>query len=411
MKNKASIFSSLLVLALTMLVSVSAQAQTFHAIDISGPVTAYKMADCGQNGLITIDGVPIVIAAGVDLAFIDGGVTAVDGSGIIRTNQISRSETYQVIGSGRRFRAYLDSNGRIRQWVTVTTPTTSRALIITGIVNAKSADSITINNLTFKIAAGTTVNATADANKIVRLSGTFNSSNELSGTVAVTDDPFVKAKICASPFSQSGGNLVNSLTVDQPILTNPLYLQGPNVFTSTGLSVCDQSVGSVLFGFVNTPIAANFRIPAPETIDQQVYGCYEFSFDQTGWIVGIKKLTTAELPTGVAAQIATGQKPEVVCGSVANFTPAPEFTTPTSLSETAQRGSLRIGVPGNGSFNFTIGARQKLTNQELLTVGAKVCVTPVYEPAGPSATPLLPGEPSPVRLFQLMNGTKVTLEP
>ena len=411
MKNRVSICNSLLVLGLTILISVSVQAQTFHAIDISGPVTAYKIADCGQNGLITINGVPIVIAAGVDLAFIDSGLTVIDGGGILRMNQISRSEIHQVVGTGRRFRAYLDASGRIRQWVTVTTPTSSRALIITGIINAMTSDTITINNLPFKIAAGTTIGATVDPNKVVRLSGTFNTNNELSGAVTVTDNPFVTAKICASPFSQSGGNLGNSLLPDQPILTNPLSVQGPNVFVGSGLSVCDQSVGSVSFGFVNTPIAANFRLPAPGTINQQVYGCFEFSFDQIGWIVGIRKLGTTELPTVVADQIGIGQKPEVVCGPVANFTAAPEFSTPTSLSETAQRGSLRIGVPGNGSFNFTIGPKQKLTNQELLTTGANVCIAPVVEPAGPSSVPLLPGEAAPVRLFQLRNGTTVTLAP
>lgn len=410
MKNRFSICSSLLVLALTILFSASAYAQVFNPIDISGPVTAYKPADCGQNGSITINGTPITIAAGVDLAFIDLGLTAVGANGAIFLNQLSRSEVYQVIGTGRRFRAYVDSSGRIRMRVLVSSPTTSRTMIVTGIVNDKTSDSITINKLTFKIAAGTTINVTPDPSKLVQITGAFNANNELSGTVTVNSNPLVTAKICACPFSQSGGALLNPLVPEEGRLTNPLSILGPNVFVSSGLSVCDQVLGSVLFGFVNTPVAANYRIPAPDLIDQAVYGCFEFTFDQFGWIAGIRKLSAAELPAGVGDQIAKGEKPEVVCGTVANFTPAPEFSTPTSLSEGAQQGSLRIGVPGNASFNFIIGTRQKLTNQELLVVGKNVCVAPFYDPAGPSPSAVTPGEAAPVRAFRLMSGTKVTMQ-
>lgn len=387
MKNKFSICSSLLVLALTMLFSVSVQAQVFDPIDITGLVTAYKPADCGQSGSITIDGVTFTIAAGVDLTFIDAGGLTVDGSGAL-VSTIVRSEAYQVIGTGRRFRAYLESTGRIRMWVLVTSPvtltSTNRTLTITGVVNATTANSITVNNVTFN-APGHGV--TAGPNKVL-ITGTFNSNNELLGIV-VNTKPYVTAQICACPFSESGGSLINPLVPDQPVA---------NIIN--GGTVCDQAPGIVRYGFVNTNTAANFPIPAPGVIDQQVYGCLEFSFDQFGWVAGIKKLSPAALPTEIAsdaAKIAAGEKIEVVCGKVANFTPATASAT----------GSLRLGVTGNASFAFTIGTNQTLVNQAALIQGTNVCVFPAVEPAGPSAVLAIPGTQAPVRLFQLFGKTPV----
>lgn len=439
MKNKFSICSSLLVLALTILFSVSVQAQVFNPIDITGFVTDYSPADCGKSGSITIGAingsganpVKFTIAAGVDLTFSDAGGLAVDANGILVPTTV-RSAVNQVVNSVRRFQAYLDNTGRIRLRLSASGPgsgTTARFLDITGIVNAfvpataGSTGSITINNVKFTIAAGTTINVSVGqfvripeapptgllpAQLIDRLL-VFNANNELSRPlfpVVNTADPYVTTQICASPFFETGGALLpNSITFEQPVA---------NIIN--GGTVCDQSPGRVLYGFVNTIVAPNFPIPAPGVIDQQVYGCLEFSFDQFGWVAGIKKLNPSALPSEIAADAATiaaGKKVEVVCGRVAQFNAASTLGTgllrigvlaaqPASNSPAAVQ--LNLGV---NSFGFTIGAGQTLVNQSSLIRGNNVCIFPAVEPAGPSSPPQTPGTVGPVGLFQLFGKTPV----
>src|SRR5215210_3564221 len=99
MKNKSSICSSVLTLALTVLVSVSVQAQSLTPVSISGPVTAFKQADCAQSGSITIAGQTFKIAAGIYVPFTDSFQTFNSIGGI--TTGTTNSEAFQVIGTGR----------------------------------------------------------------------------------------------------------------------------------------------------------------------------------------------------------------------------------------------------------------------------------------------------------------------
>lgn len=391
MKNKTSIFSSLLVLALTMLVSVSAQAQAYNPIEITGPVTAFKPADCGQPGSVTISGVQFTIAAGIDLNFAVGGIAVRNGSIVDATY---RAHPAEVPGSNRRIRAYLDPAGRIRTWIS-TAAVTSRTLNITGVVNAIDAGSITINNKTFKIASGTTVAATADATKVVRITGSFNTSNELSGTVNVSNNPYDRVSFCGGP---------RGYATEGPITFVPtigVYNADGAGFLFGGDLVCDQGIGAMTFGAGGfgsglggtLPFAPNFSIPTND-VSVNESACYDLWFDQFSW------LTTGSQKTAE-------ESADRICGTVVSFTPAPDFTTPPG--EGAQRGSVRLGG-ANGGISLTISAKQKLTNQELLTSGAKVCIFPVYSPSDFTGG-ILPGTTAPVRPFHLMSGTRVVLQP
>ncbi len=387
MKNKFSICSFLFALALAMTFSVSALANHFHPVDISGPVTAYKPADCGQPGSITISGATFKIAAGVDLSFLDNDVWASSNGSIIPS--LVRSGVYQVVGTGRRFRAYLDSTGTIRMWVAVAN-TSGRALSITGIVTDTQANSITINGVKFKT-AGLIGAVSTD---IVRITGAFDSSDQLQTTATVSTTPYDTVKVCAAAvgFSQ-----------ERPVSGDPgtVFQASNGAFLSGGLTVCDQAPGALSFGLGGSiPFAANFTIP-PTNVSPSELQCFELKLDQFSWITS----GSQELPAGPAS----------ISGTVVFFRAAPAFSTPTSLGEgngtgsTHQQGAVVLGGP-NGTITLTIGAKQSLTNQALLTVGAKVSITPVFSPSGDSVG-RLPGEAAPIRSNQLLNGSTVTLLP
>lgn len=388
MKNKISFGSFLFALALSMAFSVSALANHFHPVDITGPVTSYKPADCGQPGSITISGATLKIAAGVDLAFLDNDIWASSNGSIIPS--LVRSGVYQVVGTTRRFRAYLDSTGTIRMWVSVGTPTTGRALSITGIVTDTQANSITINGVKFKT-AGLIGSVSSD---IVRITGAFNTSDELLTTATVSTTPYDTVKVCAAAvgFSQ-----------ERPVSGDPgtVFQASNGAVLAGGLTVCDQTPGSLSFGLGGSiPFAANFTIP-PTNVSPSELQCFELKLDQFSWITA----GSQELPAGPAS----------FSGTVVFFRPAPAFSTPTTLGEgngtasTHQQGAVVLGGP-NGTITLTIGAKQTLTNQALLTVGAKVSITPVFSPSGDTVG-RLPGEAAPIRSNQLLNGSTVTLLP
>jgi len=394
MKNKFSISSSLFVLALTMALSISALANHFHPVDISGPVSAYKLADCGQPGTITISGATFKVAAGVDLAFLDNGIWAGNDGTIFAS--LDRSEAYQVIGSGRRIRVYVDNDGLIRMWVTVSTPTASRALSITGIVNDVDPGGtfIVINNVKFKT-AGLIPGAVANATNIVRISGAFNTSDQLQTNATVSTTPYDTVKVCAAAvgFTQERASSFEPVKVFRA--SNGAGIIG------TGGTVCDQLPGALSFGLGGgIPFAANFTIP-PTDISPSELQCFELRLDQFSWITSGSK----ELPAGPAS----------FSGTVVFFRAAPAFSTPTTLGEgagtgsTSQFGAVVLGG-ANGTITLTIGAKQSLINQELLVVGAKVSITPVFSPSGDTVG-RLPGEAAPIRSNQLLNGSKVTLLP
>lgn len=394
MKNKFSFSSFLFVLALTMAFSVSALANHFHPVDISGPVTAYKLADCGQPGTITISGVTFKVAAGVDLAFLDNGVWAGNDGTIFAS--LDRSEAYQVVGSGRRIRVYVDSDGVIRMWVTVSTPTANRALSMTGIVTAVDSPTVNtfvMNGVTIKT-AGPIAGLSASSN-IVRISGAFNTSDQLQTNATVSTTPYDTVKVCAAAVSFSQERAASFEPIKVFRASNGAGIIG------TGGTACDQFPGTLSFGLGGTiPFAANFTIP-PTNVSPSELQCFELKLDQFSWITA----GSQELPAGPAS----------FSGTVVFYRAAPTFSTPTTLGEgngtgaTHQQGAIVLGG-ANGTIILTIGAKQSLINEALLTVGAKVSISPVFSPSGDSVG-RLPGEAAPIRSNQLLNGSKVTLLP
>lgn len=395
MKHKFSFSGFLLILALSLASAVSALANHFHPIDISGPVSAYKLPDCGQPGNITISGVTFTVAAGVDLAFLDNSIWAGNDGTIFPS--LVRSEAYQVIGSGRRFRAYLDDKGVVRMWVSVSIPTTSRVLSLTGIVNDVDPGGtfIVINNVKIKT-AGAIPGVVANATSIVRITGAFNTSDQLQTTATVSNSPYDTVKVCAAAvgFTQERGVTFEPVSVFRAS-------NGAAIFGS-GNFACDQVPGTLSFGLGGTiPFAANFTIPPTDVSPTQIQ-CFELKLDQFGWITSGSKELAETGPVGFS-------------GTVVFFRPAPSFATPTSLGEgngtgsSHQQGAVVLGGP-NGTMILTIGAKQQLINQELLTVGAKVHISPVFTNNGDTVGRLA-GEAAPIRSNQMLNGSRVTLLP
>ncbi len=386
MKNRVSICNSLLVLALTMLISVSVQAQALNLMILSGRVTAYSPADCGKAGSITIAGVTLPINQGVYIAFQEPNqsVQVVNGSLFLFSG---RSVVSQVLNTNRTLTVYLDASGRIAAVPNVFQSATNSAngINITGVVNAITPTSITINNVTFPLAAPLAT-PTADPNTIVRLTGSFNASGQL-GTLAVnpafftggpTGAPFQTLKICGAPrvFTAEGPG-----TFEPTIgFNNALGL----AFGGSGETVCNLANGSLGLEITNqggsNGIVPGFRFPTTD-ISVNVDECLELNIDAFGWITsGSKKVSL----TGSGNSI---------CGVVNSY------AAPTDIGD-GGRGTLVI----SGS-TFRIAPGHRITNDGVLTVGANVCIAPAFDTAGNSA-PTLPGAVGLVRAFQLLNGTK-----
>lgn len=406
MKNKTSVFSLLFALSLTTMLSVSAQAQAFNPMSITGRVTEYKPADCAQNGTITIAGVKLTIAAGVYTTFVDngpivtpfplivtgagipGGVRLVPG-GIILTQGL-RSENWQVLSSNRSVGVYLDTMGRVR-WLSSTSFPTSAAsaLSVTGIINDVTPNSITINNVKFSTA--TPVAATANPTQVVRVSGSFNANNELT-SVTVSTSPYRNVRLCGAPRTSRGEGLTTFLEA---------YVQSGDYsgLIGTGNFVCDLSPGNLTIDGAGATIAPNASFPDVDT-SVAVSACYDLVINQFGHIVD-----------GIKIGAASGAQ---VCGTLEAYAPAYTGAVPTALTESGQRGSIRIG-----GLTMTIAPNQKLTgidaflnaNGSVMTPNPSVCLTPVFDPAGPSgglSTVTLDGERGVIRAFQLLNGSSIS---
>lgn len=312
MKNKASIFSSLLVLALTMLVSISAQAQAYDPVRIAGTVTAYKPADCAQDGSITIAGQTLVIAAGADTFFIDV-MQVLNGNGILENQQV-KSEIWQVLNTVRTFGVYLDSKNRVRfhnaTSVGPLSAATFRTFDVTGAVSAftpadaTNAGSITIHGLTFAIAPGITVNATVDSSKLVRITGNLNSSNQLVGVAtgnpatisntALVLDAYRKLTICGAPaiYTGAGGFEVGDANPLDPVgqLSASVFVYNP-LGTAGTQFICDEGRDVLrMDGTSSIPVAPNFT-GIRQAVSKDVNACFELQIDAFGWLSnGSKKI-------------------------------------------------------------------------------------------------------------------------
>lgn len=377
-------------ISVSTLASATAQAQAFLPMTLSGPVTEYHPADCAQDGSITIAGVKFIIAAGTDTTFLDS-VPVVLSSGIIGNANV-RSDVFQVVGTGRGIGAYLDPQGRIRLQVLTSFPTTTRSLDITGVVSAVTANSITINNVTFPTSGP--VAAVVGPNP-VRISGTLNASNQLPGNATVNTTPFQKLTICTAPRSyfSTGAGLVGD--------ANPFDGAGPITgFVSTLFNmsnfICDNSVEVfAVDGSANILVAPNFSLM--RDVSKDVDACFELQIDQFGAITsGSKKISgTGNSVSGTLSRAVVqgyGKRPG---------DPNPPF--PTSLNETQQRGSVLIS-----GVTFIIAANHMVTIDAGVAVGGAVCLKPVIDAAGENSD-FLVGWPAPRRAGQLINGSRLSV--
>lgn len=389
MKKQSLIFSSLLVLALTMLVSISAQAQAFDPLTIAGPVTAYSPADCGKAGSITIAGQNLVIAAGADTFFIDV-MQVIFGDGTLGNANV-KSEVWQVVGTGRLISVYLDPQNRIRLHTTTSTPTTVLSLDITGMVGAVSATSITIHGLTFPV-VGAFSPAPPVVGSFVRVSGALNAGNQLTGTVLVRD-PYRKVTICGAPANYRSPGItfevadVNAFDPESPI-ANQVFVFNPLGAIGTQF-VCDESVESLTVdGATSIPFAPNFTLR--QSASKDVNACFDLNIDSRNWISnGSKKTSPASPVYGT------------VSGTLESFVLA-ATTFPTTLSETGQRGSVRIS-----GVTFTVASGNAITRIGGPVNGDPVCLRQVVDASG-QTVPFLTGQQAPSRIGFLLNGSTLT---
>jgi hypothetical protein len=291
-----------------MLASVSAQAQAFSPIRITGVVTDFKPADCGKAGSITFgtgaNAVTIPIAAGAVVAFRD--VTLAEGSLFGFPGQLVNaavtSEVWQVMGSTftnqppsvRTLNGYLDPQGRLRLQLGQNTisgalsvlplsATATRPFEITGVVTAASASSFTLNGLTFPLAAA--VPGLAAGPNVVRIRGTANGTNQITGaliTPAYTTTAF--PSLSPTDFRSVGVGLtndVNPFDADGPIANN-IFIYNP-IGTAAGEFLCDESVERItLEGQPALFFAPNFTMRSQ--ISTFVPTTFTFQLDQFGWI-------------------------------------------------------------------------------------------------------------------------------
>ena len=401
MKNKMSFCSFLFALALTLAVSISAMAQAFDPVRLTGPVTAYTPADCGKDGSITIAGQTLVIAAGADTVFLDSMLTTAANGGLEIVNV--KSEKWQVVNSVRAFGVYLDDKNRVRKHFTTSVSlatTSARTVDITGVVSTSPAGTFKIHGLTFTVASGSTVPVAAGPN-LVRIVGTLNSNNELTGpivsgsptTTVQVLEPYRKLTICGAPalYFSTGFNFevpdTNSFDAAGPI-SGQVFVFNPQG-TAAVEYLCDEGQEILRWdGTANIPVAPNFSIR--QDISKDVNACYELQIDAFGEMTtGSKKINgTGNSVTGVLSAA-------VVQGFTGPF--------PTTRNETAQRGSVVIS-----GVTFTIAPNNTVTISGGPVAGDQVVLVPKIDPSGQNGSPLAPGWPFPPRAGNLLTGSTLT---
>jgi len=388
MKRQSLICSSLLVLALTSLFSVSAQAQAYNPLRIVGTVTAFTPADCGKPGSITIAGTTFPIAAGAEVYFLDT-MLAIDSSGGL-SDQSFVSEVWQVLNTVRGLNVYLDSLGRIRLQAATSfpAPTATRVFDVTGVVT--SASPLIINGYSFPIAAGP-VTAVADPSKIVRVRGTLNSTtNQL--TITAIEDPYLKLTICGAPalFTSAPTGIglvtdVNSFDADGPI-AGLTFIYNP-LGSAASQFLCDQSVEVIrVDGAANIRFAPNFTMR--QLISKDVNACFEFQMDQFGWVASGKKL-----------DVDGNTKFATVSGTLTAAAPAVAVPGATSI------GISRVSFAIAGNNLVTVIPPTPGSAGD--PAGPGVCLTQVIDPAGQNGTPTAPGPGTFTRpaALQMIKGT------
>lgn len=391
MKNRISICSSLLALALLALASVSGQAQAFNPIRITGLVTDFKPADCGKSGSITIAGVTFPIAAGVEVSFVNL-MPRIDSSGGISDSN-AFSEVWQVVGTVRQLSAYLDPKGNVRLQLNATANVSrpgaaTPGLDVTGVVTGASP--LTINGYTFNLSSASLPAVVAPTP--VRITGTLNSANELTITSVVA--PYRKLTVCGAPslFNSSSVGIVtdtNAFDADGPIAgisTNAVF---PNPLGTTGSQfVCDQSIEvlTVNDGSGAIRFAPNFTMR--QDISQNVPACFEFQIDQFTWATNGSKKIGGTGKTNVSGIL------EARTLATTSF--------PTNNNEAAQRGSIVIsGITFTVASGVTVDLPDGVPT---LLDPAGVCLLPVIDVSGQTA-PFLTGQQAPPRAGQLIKGS------
>lgn len=308
MKKQTLIYRFVFSTALAILISISAYAQAFTPMRISGVVTDFQPADCGKAGSITFgtgaNAVKIAIAAGATVTFRD--IMSSEGSFFGLPGQIVLaavpSELWQVMGnkvnglpsSSRTLNVYLDSEGRIRLQlgtnsisgafsVLPLSATAVRPFEITGVVSAVTADSFTMNKITFPLA--TPIPGLAAGPDVVRIRGTVNASNQITAALITPAYTTVNFPVLSpTDFRSVGVGLVgdvNPFDADGPIASN-VFVFNPNG-TAASLFLCDQSAERIILeGQPALFFAPNFTMR--NLISKDVPTQFQFRLDQFSWI-------------------------------------------------------------------------------------------------------------------------------
>ncbi|MEP7338457.1 MAG: hypothetical protein ABI977_12035, partial [Acidobacteriota bacterium] len=181
--------------------------------------------------------------------------------------------------------------GSQAQYSLLPVASTARPFEITGVVGVVSPTSVTINGTTIPLAAALPAEVIVDPTNVVRISGTLDSSNRLTGSlVTPTYTTIAFPRLAPTSLLSIGVGLtgdVNAFDADGPI-AGSVFIYNP-LGSAAGQFLCDQSVERlVLDGQAALFFAPNF------SMIQQIptFAPAEFTFqrDQFGLIVaGSKK--------------------------------------------------------------------------------------------------------------------------
>lgn len=333
--------------------SASAQAplQPLNPVSISGPVTQFDPASCGGKGLLTIAGLNIPID-GISLGFGADRVVVLPNGGLGQA--IVAAEPFEVIGTNRRVNAYLTPSGRMQAWIS-TAGTTQRIVDMTGPVQAVSPTRVTISGLSFQVAPGEPIPAALTVGSVVRMTGNLNSSNQLIN-ISVDPDPYRRTIFCGGVRSITPGG--------EPV----------SAFINSALQ-CNTSIGRLTFEGPTIGLAPSLNLPGVLASSNQ---CFSLVLDQFN-------LAT----TGTTVIPGNGNR---LCGSVTGFAAATPLTP----------GAIQIG-----GVTVGIAAGVTLTGQNLVTSGANICLTPVFDTVGSNFVGESGLAPPPPRAGDLLSGSVV----
>ena len=335
-------------------------AQPLQPVDLAGTVTEFTPSTLGSGGSITIAGVRLEVAPGVDFEFRE--TRTVINNGFFDTTSVF-SDPAEVIGTGRRIRVYVDAMGRIISAAAASGgDTTRRALDTTGLVSAfvaptaSAGGSVTINNLTLTIAPGATFTAPVVVGAVQRIDALLDAAHRIRSRVEVTAGT-MSLDVCGQLRQWTHQAMARR---------------------DRGSIIGNLAHGSIQIDSASLTLAPFFFLEHGHLLSRNANVCLSLTLNQFGDITA---------PSAVTKGNGGGN---LTCGVVTDFRAA----TPL------RSGSLELSWVG-----FSIAPGQTLSNQRLAVEGARVCLASVYTVGEQTGNRNLAIGPPTIQDFALLGGS------